>query len=94
MGKLLRHLVNTILFVFIWFIPATLFVGWSFSVNGTRPSGLIAIGGIVAIIISYKLVKRIKSLSYGQGYLMNQSHQKKKREHLIYLSRKLMQTKE
>jgi hypothetical protein len=59
MKKLLRYLVNTILFVVIWFIPTTLFVGWSFSVNGTRPSGLIAIGGIVAIIISYKLVKRI-----------------------------------
>jgi len=57
--KPLRYLVNTILFIVIWFIPATLFIGWSFSVNGTRPSGLIAIGGIVAIIISYKLVKKI-----------------------------------
>ena len=59
MKKLLRYLVNTILFIVIWFIPATLFVGWSFSVNGTRPSALIAIGGIIALFISYKLVKRI-----------------------------------
>tara|TARA_B100001142_G_scaffold201317_1_gene199887 strand:+ start:653 stop:1045 length:393 start_codon:yes stop_codon:yes gene_type:complete len=59
MKKLLRYFVNTILFIVIWCIPATLFVGWSFSINGTRPSGLIAIGGIVAIIISYRLVKRI-----------------------------------
>ena len=59
MKKLLRYLINTILFIIIWFIPVTLFVGWSFSVNGTRPSGLIAIGGILAIIISYKLVKKI-----------------------------------
>ena len=57
--KPLRYLANIILFIVIWFIPATLFIGWSFSVNGTRPSGLIAIGGIVAIIISYKLVKKI-----------------------------------
>tara|TARA_B100000795_G_C22639776_1_gene375993 strand:+ start:56 stop:340 length:285 start_codon:yes stop_codon:yes gene_type:complete len=57
--KLLRYLVNTILFIIIWFIPATLFIGWSFSVNGTRPSGLIAVGGIIAIIISYKLVNKI-----------------------------------
>ena len=62
--KLLRYLVNTILFIVIWSIPATLFIGWSFSVNGTRPSGLIAIGGIVSIIISYKLVKRINKSQF------------------------------
>ena len=59
MKTLLRYLVNTILFVVIWCIPAFLFVGYSVSVNGTRPSGIAAIGGIIAIIISYRVVKRI-----------------------------------
>ena len=59
MKQLLRYLVNTILFVVIWCIPAFLFVGYSVSVNGTRPSGIAAIGGIIAIIISYRVVKRI-----------------------------------
>ena len=59
MKTLLRYLVNTILFVVIWCIPAFIFVGISLSVNGTRPSGIAGIGGIVSIIISYKLVKII-----------------------------------
>ena len=57
--KLLRFLVNTILFVVIWCIPAFIFVGISLSVSGTRPSAIAGVGGIVAIIISYRLVKRI-----------------------------------
>ena len=59
MKKLLRYLVNTILFVVLWFIPAALFFAWSYSVNGARPSAIMGIGGIISIIISYKLVKRI-----------------------------------
>ena len=59
MKQLLRYLLNTILFIVIWCIPAFLFLGYSVSVNGTRPSGIAAIGGIIAIIISYKVVKRI-----------------------------------
>ena len=59
MKKLLRFLVNTILFIIIWCIPAFIFVGISFSVSGTRPSAIAGVGGIVAIIISYRLVKRI-----------------------------------
>ena len=51
--------MNTILFVVIWCIPAFLFVGISLSVSGTRPSAIAGVGGIVAIIISYRLVKRI-----------------------------------
>ena len=57
--KPLRYLVNTILFVVIWCIPAFIFVGISLSVSGTRPSAIAGVGGIVAIIISYRLVKRI-----------------------------------
>ena len=57
--KLLKYLVNTILFVVIWCIPAFIFVGYSISVNGTRPSGIAGVGGIIAIFISYALVKKI-----------------------------------
>ena len=54
--KLLRYLVNTILFVAIWCIPAFLFVGFSLNVNG-RPSGVAGAGGIIAIFNSYKSYK-------------------------------------
>ena len=56
---LLRYLVNTILFIVLWGIQATIVIGFSFAEVGARPSAPIAIGGIVAIIISYRLVKRI-----------------------------------
>lgn len=59
MKKLLRYLVNTILFIVLWGIQATIVIGFSFAEVGARPSASIAIGGIVAIIISYRLVKRI-----------------------------------
>jgi hypothetical protein len=59
MNKILKYLANTILFVVIWCIPAFLFIGYSVSVNGARLSAIAAIGGIIAIIISYKLVKKI-----------------------------------
>ena len=59
MKKLLRYLVNTVLFIVLWGIQATIVIGFSFAEVGARPSAPIAIGGIVAIIISYRLVKRI-----------------------------------
>ena len=59
MKKLLRYLLNTILFIVLWGIQATIVIGFSFAEVGARPSAPIAIGGIVAIIISYRLVKRI-----------------------------------
>ena len=59
MKKLLRYLINTILFIVLWGIQATIVIGFSFAEVGARPSAPIAIGGIVAIIISYRLVKRI-----------------------------------
>jgi len=59
MKNILKYLVNTNLFIVISFIPATLFILWSFSINGYRPSGLIAIGGIISLFISYTIVKRI-----------------------------------
>lgn len=57
--KILRYILNTILFFVIWCIQAFIFTGISLSVSGTRPSAIPAVGGIVAIIISYRLVKRI-----------------------------------
>ena len=59
MKKLLRYLVNTILFIVLWGIQATIVIGFSFAEVGARPSGSIAIGGIVALIISFAIVKRI-----------------------------------
>ena len=69
--KLLRYLANTILFIVIWFIPTfTLFV-ISLSINGTKPSGIAGIGGIVAIIISYTVVKRMnKSKLWSRLFLV------------------------
>lgn len=57
--KLLRYLVNTILFILIWCISTSPFVLYSLSLNGTRPSGIAGAGGIIAIFISYALVKKI-----------------------------------
>jgi hypothetical protein len=57
--KLLRYIVNTILFVVIWCISTSPFVLYSLSVNGTRPSGIAGAGAIIAIFISYALVKKI-----------------------------------
>ena len=56
MKKLLRYLVNTILFVVLWclmFLPVM-----KFSID-TGVTSIAAIGGIIAILISYALVKRI-----------------------------------
>ena len=57
--KLLRYLSNTILFIVIWCIQLFIVIGYSFAEVGMRPSGSIAVGGIVALIISFALVKRI-----------------------------------
>ena len=64
MKKLLRYLVNTILFLLIWFVLAALLMGMGIAIgvwDGSvmRASSWPAISGIVAIIISYRLVKRI-----------------------------------
>ena len=59
MKKLLRYLVNTILFVVIWLAVFLPVVYYSFENIRLGPSGPIAIGGIIAIFTSYKLVKRI-----------------------------------
>ena len=56
--KVLRYLVNTILFVVLWclmFLPVM-----KYSID-TGVTSIAAIGGIIAIIISYSLVKKINA---------------------------------
>ena len=64
MKTLLRYLVNTILFLLIWFVLAALLMGMGIAIgvwDGSvmRASSWPAISGIAAMIISYRLVKRI-----------------------------------
>jgi hypothetical protein len=57
--KLMRYLINTILFIVLWGVQLFLVTGFSFQYIREGPSGLIALGGIIALFTSYKLVKRI-----------------------------------
>ncbi len=59
MKKLLRYLANTILFIVLWGVQLFIVIGYSVAEVGVRLSGSIAIGGIVALIISFAIVKRI-----------------------------------
>ena len=59
MKKLLRYLVNTILFVVIFSIPTIFIMGYAVSQYGTRPNALSAFGPILGLLIAYILVKRI-----------------------------------
>ena len=56
MKKLLRYLVSTILFVVLWCLMFLPVMKYSIDMGATSAA---AIGGIVAIIISYRLVTRI-----------------------------------
>ena len=59
--KLLRYILNAFIFYVIWLVLAGIVTLISFEVNGMRPSGMIAIGGVSAIYVSYKLVKKINN---------------------------------
>ena len=56
MKQLLRYLVNIILFVVLWCLMFLPVMKYSIDMGATSAA---AIGGIVAIIISYRLVTRI-----------------------------------
>ena len=56
--KLLRYLLNTILFVVLWCVMFLPVMKYSIDMGATS---IAAIGGIVAIIISYRLVKKINA---------------------------------
>ena len=60
MKKIIRYLVNTILFVVLWCLMFLPVMKYSIDMGATS---IAAIGGIVAIIFSYKLVKRINKSS-------------------------------
>ena len=62
MKKTIRYLLNTILFVVLWGIQSAVVIGFSFEYIRVGPSAPIAIGGIVALFTSYKLVKKINRL--------------------------------
>ena len=55
-NKLLRYLVNTIIFIVLWGVLFLPVMKYSIDMGATS---IAAIGGIISIIISYKLVKRI-----------------------------------
>ena len=54
--KLLRYLIDTILFVVLWCLMFLPVMKYSIDTGGTS---IAAIGGIIAIFISYALVKKI-----------------------------------
>jgi hypothetical protein len=56
MKQLLRYLLNTILFIVLWGIMFLAPMKYSIDMGATS---IAAIGGIIAIIISYRVVKRI-----------------------------------
>tara|TARA_B110000305_G_scaffold222207_1_gene265655 strand:+ start:1453 stop:1872 length:420 start_codon:yes stop_codon:yes gene_type:complete len=57
--KLLRFLGNTILFVVFFWLQLFIVIGYSIAEVSIRPSGSIAVGGVIALLISYALVKKI-----------------------------------
>ena len=80
--KLLRYLVNTILFVVIWCIMFLPVMKLSIDTGGTS---IAAIGGIIAIFISYALVKRINKSNlwaslFDETEVVNEAVEEKKVE--------------
>ena len=57
--KISRYFINIILFIILWIIIYLPVMKYSIDTVGARPSGIIAFGGITALIISYFIVKRI-----------------------------------
>jgi len=60
MKKTLKYILKTILFLIIWNLQMAVILYFTIEFYGElRPNGLIAIGGITALIISYRLVQKI-----------------------------------
>ena len=59
MKKLLRYLVSTILFLVLWVVMFLPLMKYSIDTVGVRPSGIIAVGGLITLIISFLIVKRL-----------------------------------
>ena len=62
MKKIIRYLVSTILFVVLWCLMFLPVMKYSIDMGAT----LASIGGIVAIIISYRVVKGINKYKMGK----------------------------
>ena len=82
MKQLLRYLVNTILFVVIWCLIFLPVMKYSIDMGATS---IASIGGIIAIIISYSLVKRIDksnlwSKLFDETEVINEVVEEKKNE--------------
>jgi hypothetical protein len=60
MKKALKYILKTILFLIIWNLQMAVILYFTMEFYGElRPNGSIAIGGITALIISYRLVQKI-----------------------------------
>ena len=60
MKKLLKYTLNTILFLIIWHLQMAVILYLTIVLYGDlRPNSLIAIGGIITLFLSYRLVKKI-----------------------------------
>ena len=59
MKKIIKYIVNITIFITLWCVPTFLVAGYSIAENGQKPSGIVAFVGVLAIIISYRLVKRM-----------------------------------
>jgi hypothetical protein len=77
--KAFRYIVNTILFIIFWVIMCLLVMKYSIDTVGVRPSGIIATGGLIALIISYLIVKRINE-SKLWGKMFDKEKDKEKEE--------------
>lgn len=60
MKKPLKYTLNTILFLIIWHLQMAVILYLTIELYGDlRPNSLIAIGGIITLFLSYRLVKKI-----------------------------------
>ena len=64
MKKIIKYIVNTILFVVLWSVMFLPVMKYSIDIGATS---IASIGGIVAIIISYRLVKKINKYKLWSG---------------------------
>lgn len=60
MKKLLKYTLHTILFLILWYLQMAVILYLTIVLYGDlRPNSLIAIGGIITLFLSYRLVKKI-----------------------------------
>ena len=57
MKKALLIILSIIIYVFIWWLIAGIFIGINFLAFGRPTGGITALGSIISIWLSYKFVK-------------------------------------